>query len=443
MTTKSVILLEDRPDISLLYGLNLHLYTGARVVAQGAVGDCMHYLQQNADQVSLVVSRVGKDNFALEVGQFLKKLNVSIPVVAIPEETPSVNGENKPLGRQKQLNNVIKASAQALGITADQMAIERVPDFYPIPLQSFRENLLVPCHTFKKAGENSYEQFHRKGDHILASEVQSLREEGVDYLYVAKENRLQFVDGVSQQIIALLENKDLENEEAIRYTASAQSLVHNQATALGIEAASLALADAGIGKMKEIAKGIPALEVLVKMLLANDLSYRYRHSHLIAYISAHLVRELEMKNPEEQIDKLSMAAFFQDLALTTDEMAKVKTDEEIVSSEFDEKDQQTILKHALIASSLLSKHDSIPDDVVTIVKQHHGHRQGTSLSEKQNQISPLAAIFTVAEHWSHLVLEYEGRPIKLSQTKVIKHFAQLYSLPVFKKVMAVLDGLKI
>jgi hypothetical protein len=443
MGKNNVVLLDDRPDFALLYGLNLHLYVGAKIISHYSLGECIHYIKQNSDDISLIVSRSGKENMAEDVAKFLREINRPIPIVAIPDERQQENGLVVAIDRKKQLNNVIKAAAQSLNITAPQMAKESVPDFYPLPIECFRENLVVPCETYRKTGENAYKQFHHKGDKVLSHEIQDCREQGCEFLFIPKESRLQFVDGMTSQLISIINDQNLRPSEVVKFTAAAQSLVHNQAIGLGIDLETITLAEASIGRMKEISLSTPTIDVLLKLLLSQELSYRFKHSHLVTYICFHIVKVTQMKNSKEQGDKLAMAAFYQDLALTTDDMARLKSDEEILKSQLSDKDKSTVQKHALIAATLLSKCDLIPGDVVTIVKQHHGHRLGTSLSEKQAQIAPLAALYAVAEHWAHLVIQYEDKPIKLSQAKVLKHFQSIYDKPVFAKFLTALESLKI
>ena len=160
------------------------------------------------------------------------------------------------------------------------------------------------------------------------------------------------------------------------------------------------------------------------------------------FIATYLLNQMDWKKTDH-IQKTAYAAFLQDLSLSTDDMCKFQTDEEVDASAHTAEEKKTIKFHASKAADILSKYDKVPADVVTIVRQHHGVHSGMGLSNKSNNIKPISALFAVAARWSYLGLFSEERAIQLSKEKVLARMKEEFTFPVYQKIIKALETLNL
>jgi hypothetical protein len=92
---------------------------------------------------------------------------------------------------------------------------------------------------------------------------------------------------------------------------------------------------------------------------------------------------------------------------------------------------------------LTKYHTRIPFGVETIIKQHHGTRDGIGFSTYPMSISPLALLFMVAEEWVHLILKAEELNIKLERKEILQKLRLKYKGFSYDPILRALEDLTI
>ena len=225
-------------------------------------------------------------------------------------------------------------------------------------------------------------------------------------------------------------------------TSKVQEMVHENIREIGVTDDTAKLALAGIDSMNVIIGQVPTLKALLSNLEASQSSFRYKHCLLGNFLCFHIVSKMEW-GTQDQSSKLSMVAFFHDIALNEDSLCEIHSDFELDNADFSDKQKQTVEKHALQAAKLLQQFPDLPLGVDLIIKQHHGTRSGIGLSMNTQSISPLALVFIVAELWAHKILNSLKAGDVISKDAAISQLKQRFSQPVFRKVIDSLDRVEI
>lgn len=220
-------------------------------------------------------------------------------------------------------------------------------------------------------------------------------------------------------------------------------MVMEQARQIGVADSTMELANSCIESMKTIIETIPTLDSLLKSLMEQTGSYRYKQSLLINFIGSHIIKKSKYPSKSQQ-EIFSFVSFFHNIALTKDEYAMIHTDDELEASDLSEKEKNLIRKHAILAAKLVTDSEKkIPYEAAIILKQHHGSGKGMGLSNLSASISPLAIIFIFAQEWANIILKFEHDDKKPTKKQVIEMLSKKYNLPGFNKILPILHTLEL
>jgi response regulator RpfG family c-di-GMP phosphodiesterase len=299
------------------------------------------------------------------------------------------------------------------------MIEQAVPDFFPIALNFCQSLKKAPCPIYLLDANNNYEKKYDLGEGIHPEEIKMLVEAGQSTIYVDAINRLKFVNHVTVDILARLNDKNTSTEDKIGMADEALQVVQEQALT-GQEKVTKEteeLASSAIRTCLEIAKNNPTIAGLLKKLFAARSSFLYRHTQLIIYITQHIISKVDWGSTEQK-EKLAFVAFFHDICLNDDKLAKytsdfsVSTDENLTMSE-----KEILIKHAKTSAEIVQKFSTAPLGSDVIIMQHHGMISGQGYAKAfTNSISPLAIVFIIAEEFAHNILEH-GNYEKLAADK--------------------------
>lgn len=429
------LLVENNQQIEAFYRLNLFTWLALEtVVAHDAAGAMKVLGAPEGKHVNLIIVRakIGKENSALELMNFLQAKSLPLPVIVIGpgKEVP---GSFAHMANSLQLKTMIQGAAKALGITAQAMSEKVVPDFFPIPITFFSTLRRAVCPVYGKDKNLLID----KNKDIPADLVKKLETSGVTELFVSKMDRLEFVNTITSELVATLKDEDLSTDEQITAADSTLVLAAKKLVSIGITDETVTLAQKSMETMKKNTKINPKLSKLLDRLLANKASYLFTHTQLLSYIGLHIIKNIDWGNPEQE-EKILFIAFFHDIALEKDEHGKIKSQLELKKAELSEMDKSLVDRHAQIAAELVSKFPHAPMGADQIIRQHHGNLNGVGFSEHfGNNVSPMSIVFIVAEEFTRIVLKYADT--ELNRTQMIRELKDNFPTSRFQKVIELLN----
>lgn len=425
------LLVEDNDQLALFYQLNLKVWVGAKVRRVNTIKELEEFLQKNKN-VALIVSR---RQFSPYVKTYIDADNlrdiaqISIGAKALEGAVNIENGLN--------IQPLMQAAAKALGVTAQNMAKLKVPDHFPIDLNCFRAIKTPACDVYCSEGEE-HKLVFAQDEPVEASKLEGLAKAGHESLYVLKNDRLRVVANITQEIVSNIKPDALNEDENLSANEMGQKLLQYKLQKVGITPETAELAQKNIKRMARSAKKFPKMSKLMDRLLRNKAGYLYKHSQILMFVCSHLMEHIDWGS-DEQKKTIGFVAFFHDIALSSDEQARIHSEEELKNSKLNDKEKELVNRHAQIAAELVSKFPHAPMGADAIIRQHHGIAHGIGFSEHYGgNLSPMTIVFILAEDFVDHIINC-GQNLEI-ETK-IKQMRERYSTQRFKKIIDILEDI--
>lgn len=433
------LLVENNPKIESFYMLNLSTWLGLETLTKKKAEFAIKLLESGENLPKLIIARakIDKEDTARELIDYIKKKGLSIPVVVIGPGK-EVEGSFAHVPNSLQLKILIQASAKALNITAKDMMNKVVPDRFPIPITYFEvlKRSVCPVYSQDIDDERKYNLRIEALKEFDKNFILQMIQEGVDYLYIDKMDRLDFVNNVTNELISMLESEVLSEDEQISLVDKSIELLSKKLQTIGVNDETIALAKKNIETIKKSVAKHPKLAKLLERLLDNKTSYLYKHTQILTYVSLHIIRNIDWGTVEQE-EKISFISFFHDIVLETDEQCQIKSNAELKASGLSTADKQLVEKHAQMAAEFVAKFPHSPMGADQIIRQHHGMLNGVGFSEHFGaNLSPMAIVFIIAEEFTRIIMKREHGPF--DRAEMLKELKEEFPTNRFQKIIDLL-----
>lgn len=437
-----VLIIDDRPQISELLSENLRAYVNSETTTVEDLEKALSFLKaQENFQLIICRNQIKDEKVGSTISLFLSSHSQKIPLIVLGakdeierEDIPHIHNLKEPF----DIKDLIQTSGSYLSITAKEMANLKVQQYWPVSINFFIPGVIINQNIFQKNPDGSYIKLFSKGMKITFEAKQLLNTTHTQEVYVQSSDRLSIVNDLTTQTIELLEDKSISVSQKSKNTENVQNLIFNLASDLGVQEATVKLADTAIDSMIEVCQEDDSLTKLMNRVLNNKHGFMYQHCLLSTYFSYHLL-SLSPYATEEQMKLLAFIAFFHDISLVDPDHHSYQTDEEVEASNLPADDKRKILDHAALSASIVNKFSGIPFGVGTLIKQHHGNKSGRSISKLSQVLSPIAAIFVVSESWAEIVIEADSKGEKISKEQIIHSLHTKLPLRHFEKIIQLIN----
>lgn len=433
-----ILLLDNHEKTRHLYAANLEVYTGANIVEFNNLDDAIEYLNQGGSPNIIITRAKIEQRSADEKMVSMLKGKVEVPLLILGEST--VNYFDATIFKDStDVKIIIQACAKILNVTPTLMVDKDVSDYYPVPLYLLLPGFQLVCPVYKVGSNGEYKEFLKKDHHVYQEVLVMLKDEGLDTIYVKALDRLKFISSLTVQTTEFLRNDRISIEDKLHSTERGHQMVKNMAKKMMIDPETIQLAEASIDTMLSIVESVSTLKSLLELTMKNHIGFMYRHCLLTSYISCHLINSMEWGTKDQQV-KISFVSFFHDIALQDENLVKIHTQTELEAANLSPSDKKKVEHHAIRSATFLAKYyTSIPMGADIIVKQHHGSRNGIGLDNLSQNISPLSIVFIIAEEWALFAIKNADLDEEIARPRIVNYLRRKYNLPVFKKVLSVLD----
>jgi hypothetical protein len=426
-----VVLIINNKNQRDLYSVNLKTHLPVDVIQRSSSNETIELLQV-LPEVNLVIcqNKIGNDNTALKIYEFLKANLLKIPMIVLGENS-ALKSKVVELDKEIEWKYLVENAAGALGINSFEVDNRPRPDFMPMPISYFYELELAPCDIYLRIskGLNKFQYIKRirRDDPISRGEIENYDSKGLASLHVSSADQLTFSENMSNNLLSRLREEGLSPEERIATTSNAYEFVKREISTIGLSPASIALADESIKGMQEYIEGNVVLDDFLKTLMKSKATFSYKHIQLIAFV-AHAIINLREWGTKEQRNRVCFVAYFHDICLLDDRLIEIHNIDELDQSELTSKEKQQVLNHAYNGSKLVKDMQRIPIGADTIILEHHGKLDGFGFTEEySNNLSTMSIVFIIAEEFVKQVLKNHGKYNKQKiLTNMYKKFPVLY-----------------
>jgi HD-GYP domain-containing protein (c-di-GMP phosphodiesterase class II) len=404
------------------------------IVSPSAV-DAIKQLNE-IEHIDLIVSMysIRKEPSFNILNRYLVKQNRIINLLVLESTEVKLPSYAHQILDYKDPNKVINACIREIGLNVFQDKKNDNLEFTQINVNFLNHIKIAPCDIFvrilKEKSENQYLKRVHKGDSIDSELVEKYCSQNIQYLFVKSIHHQMLIKCIYAQFSKVLSRNTISLERRIKATEDSYSFCLDQIQEQGLNLATIALTNSIIDSFKKSMIQVSDkrnLINLIKCLIDDTQSFRYKHTHLISIFSAAIIRNSEWGN-REQIEKLIHVSFFHDITLEKDSYAKIETMEDLESSNFVDSEKKIILNHAHDSSKLAAEFPDLSPGASLIIKQHHGKENGIGFSDtlNVNMISKLALVFNVAENFTCRFLNQLDKGDRVDIRQLIEEVRENY-----------------
>lgn len=447
------LLISDNEVINGIYSVNFEVYLNCAVTVVDDVPSARRLLELNQN-FGLIISLclISGHDAAFEIKQYMQDKDIDLPLIVIGRQSVVEESDVvEILPASYNIRSLIRAGAKVFDITAKEMASLEVPQYYPISTKLFFHMKQVPCDVYyrvrKGSGESEFLLILKKNGKVWPR-IKKYLDEGALSLYVPANERLAFANLASEQIIEVLQKSEISTEEKIE--AIEQGIEAVTAEYLDTQVASetvVKLSNACVTAMTEVVKEVPKLKKLIQSLMVNKSGYLYAHSIMATYVANHILRRISWGG-ESHIEKLNFVMFFHDIFLVPiyNKYPECRFEEDMVfNSVLSDAEKEVVLNHAKLACDIVKSFPRCPMGADQLILQHHGSTKGSGFAMKfKDDISPLAKVIIVAEHFVEEIFRLGDDPSKnFNKQIVINELKTRYAKSTYSKILETLESIDI
>jgi len=308
-------------------------------------------------------------------------------------------------------------------------------EYCKVNLSFFFSTKTVFCDIYLRMGEMKYVKIFNRYDKIDFKDIKKYDQRNIQYLYVRERDFSLIMKKLVKELRPLMDSDSqsltIDNKSlSSTFSMQLQETVSESIQKIGLSGEAIEMTNLAINSTLDlIQKDLEIFQVLQDIIKGKN--YISEHSFLLTYISCSLLKESPYSHPDNHL-ALSVAAFFHDIALDSEEKAKIQNLYEYQFKTLGIEDQEDVINHPQKASNLVSNIVGMPEVVQTILIQHHEQYDGTGFPSgiDYKRINPLSAIFSVAHELS--IYLYDSGHNKENISDIVTELSKKYLRGNFK-----------
>ncbi|MBF0300578.1 MAG: hypothetical protein HQK51_17825 [Oligoflexia bacterium] len=443
------LIISDNDVINDIYIVNFSAYVATNVTIKKNHEEAIKLLEQNPSiDIIISLAQINSQPTAKLIYVFLKNNNKNIPLMSIGE-TRAFAEDVINISSVYNIKEIVRTVAKLLEITAKDMVIMPVPEYFPIPLKLFLTMSKVESDVFYRYSANpishEYIRILEKGTKDIVNKVNIYLNQNINTLYIPAADRLRFINNASSSLITQMESQNVSTSERIDLVEQGLELITGEIFEnKGVSEEVIKISKLCINSVQQVIRETNRFNELLNNLLKNKTKYVYLHSVLAAYVSTEMLKHISWGS-DEQAEKISFVLFYHDIFLMQifDAHPDIITEDELYfNKSLSEKERDVLINHARMAGEVICSFKQIPIGSDVIIKQHHGTSNGMGFAaEFKDDISPLSKIMIIAEEFVIDILKARNKKDKekFDKKKSMKRLTERYTKNSYKKIVESLD----
>ena len=313
-------------------------------------------------------------------------------------------------------------------------------DYVPIPIHEFVNGVLIQVDLFIRLGEEKFVLVGKAGTHSNVDQFKNYQNREVIYLWVRKKEYYK----LAHQTLAIagiaLSKKELNDKQKTAIVTHAARSMFRQLDHLGMDLEIY-------NNAKQITEAVITLVESHKTLsdLFESLTHvgdqLLAHSVGVSAISTMLGTALGYEK-KKTLEKLAIGGLLHDIGMKAipQELARkpmaTMTPEEI----------QVYETHAFKGMQMLLSLGIVPDDVVSIVYEHHENAIGQGFPQRLRDVKmhPLAKIVALADAYVELIIPNVNCPVAKNPREALMYIEHTLGIPynkeAFRALKRIIEG---
>jgi putative nucleotidyltransferase with HDIG domain len=302
---------------------------------------------------------------------------------------------------------------------------ETAKDFLPIPISEFAKGVSIPVDLYIRLGDDKFVLVAKAATKSDVEQFKNYQNREVAYLWVRKKEYYK----LSHQSMSLagiaMSKKDLDDKQRTTLVTHAARSMFRQIEHLGMDLEAY-------NNSKQITEAVIGLVESHRTLSDLFASLRAFSDHLLSHsvaVSALSVLIGTKMGFEKRatLEKLALGGLLHDIgmkALPAELIVKpmaIMTAEEI----------QLYETHAYKGMQMLASLGIVPDDIVSIVYEHHENSIGQGFPQRLRDVKmhPLAKITALADGYANLILPNANCPVPKNPREALMYIEHTLGVP--------------
>lgn len=300
-----------------------------------------------------------------------------------------------------------------------------INDLIPIPINEFIGGTKVPVNLYIRLGEDKFVLIAKAGQATDKDHLKSYNNKEINYLWVQKSE----YGKVAQQIVSLagliVKRQDLDIKQQNNVLTAASRTVFTQLEHMGISLEMYTNAKHVTEAMVAMCEGHKDLSQLIEGLKKSS-DYLLGHSMAVAALSTMLGAAMGWEK-KITLEKLALGGLLHDIGLKslpsdllTKPLAQM-TQEETAHYE----------THPYRGMQMLLSLGIVPDDIVSIVYEHHENSLGQGFPQRNRdlKIHPLAKVVGLADFFIDLTMANPNCPTPKNAREALMYIEHTIGQP--------------
>ncbi len=298
-------------------------------------------------------------------------------------------------------------------------------DYVPIPINEFIRGVMIQVDLYIRLGDDKFVLVGRAGQHSNIDQFRNYSDKEVHYLWVTKGEYHK----VAQQSINLagivIQKKELDERQKAKIVTQAARSVFRQIEHLGFDVEtynnSRQVTDAVIGMVeshRSMADLFLSLGTFSDQLLVHSVAV----SSLAVMIGQSMGFEKRVT-----LEKLALGGLLHDIGMK----ALPKAIYTKAQAEMSAEELQVYETHSYKGMQMLQSLGVVPDDIVSIVYEHHENSIGQGFPQRIRdvKIHPLAKIVSLANGYANLILPNPNCPVPKNPREALVFIEHTLGIP--------------
>lgn len=313
-------------------------------------------------------------------------------------------------------------------------------DFMPIPIHDFARGITIPVDLYIRIGEEKFILVGKAGGHSNIDQFKNYQNKEVSYLWVRKKEYYKLAhQSVSLAGIAL-SKKDLDDKQKTTLVTVAARSMFRQLEHLGMD---LEL----YNNAKQITVAVIGLTETHKSLtdlfnsLAKFSDQVLSHSVAVSSLSVLIGGAMGFEK-KATLEKLAMGGLLHDIGLKALPLELIQKPMAAMTND----EIQLYETHSFKGMQMLSSLGIVPDDIVSIVYEHHENSIGQGFPQRLRDVKmhPLAKVVALADGYANLIIPNANCPVPKNPREALMYIEHTLGIPynreAFRALKRLIDG---
>lgn len=316
----------------------------------------------------------------------------------------------------------------------------KIEEMIPIPIADFLITAACNVDLYVRLSDEKFVQLAKAGTKTSPEQMKAYREKEVSYLWVRKEDYYK----LSEQTIALaglaVHKGDLDISHKTHILTTAAKMVFNQLDHMGV----------GLSLYQDAKMVTEATVTLIqthRTLSSVFLSLKecsdeiLRHSMAVSTLSALIGQALKWEK-RTTLEKLALGGLLHDIGKKTLPVELIQKTRAMMTAE----ENQLYETHAYRGMQLVLSLGVVPDDVVSIIYEHHENSIGQGFPQRLRDMKmhPLAKVVALANQFANLTIQGINNPHPKTPREALMYIehtmGQPFNKDCFKALRSIIEA---